>query len=149
MFIKCDNIGLFCLLLDSKEIASKFSSLSVCWTSVIYFYHFKEGNNEQSKLWIELRQDQRASFSYLVLTWSGVFVTFLLSNNMIDSHLPTYGEGNGNPLQCSCLENPRDRGAWWAAISGVTQSRTRLKWLSSLTTNEFSWNHFANCNSVI
>ena len=37
------------------------------------------------------------------------------------------GEGNGNPLQCSCLENPRDRGAWWAAIYGVTQSRTRLK----------------------
>ena len=34
------------------------------------------------------------------------------------------GEGNGNPLQCSCLENPRDGGAWWAAISGVTQSWT-------------------------
>ena len=41
------------------------------------------------------------------------------------------GEGNGNPLQCSCLENPRDRGAWWAAVYGVTQSRTLLKWLSS------------------
>ena len=41
------------------------------------------------------------------------------------------GEGNGNPLQCSCLENPRDRGAWWAAIHGVPQSQTRLKWLSS------------------
>ena len=41
------------------------------------------------------------------------------------------GEGNGNPLQCSCLENPRDRGAWWAAIYGVIQSRTWLKWLSS------------------
>ena len=41
------------------------------------------------------------------------------------------GEGNGNPLQCSCLENPKDRGAWWAAISGVAQSRTRLKQLSS------------------
>ena len=41
------------------------------------------------------------------------------------------GEGNGNPLQCSCLENPRDRGAWWAAVYGVTQSRTRLKQLSS------------------
>ena len=40
-------------------------------------------------------------------------------------------EGNGNPLQCSCLENARDRGAWWAAIYGVTQSRTRLKRLSS------------------
>ena len=41
------------------------------------------------------------------------------------------GEGNGNPLQCSCLENPRDGGAWWEAVYGVTQSRTRLKWLSS------------------
>ena len=35
-------------------------------------------------------------------------------------------EGNGTPLQCSCLENPRDRGAWWAAVSGVAKSRTRL-----------------------
>ena len=41
------------------------------------------------------------------------------------------GEGNGNPLQCSCLENPRDGGAWWAAVSGVAQSRTQLKRLSS------------------
>ena len=45
--------------------------------------------------------------------------------------LPCIGEGNGNPLQCSCLENPRDGGAWWAAICGVTQSQTRLKRLSS------------------
>ena len=45
--------------------------------------------------------------------------------------LSCIGEGNGNPLQCSCLENLRDRGAWWAAIYGVTQSRTQLKWLSS------------------
>ena len=41
------------------------------------------------------------------------------------------GEGNGNPLQCSCLENPRDGGAWWAAVYGVAQSRTRLKISSS------------------
>ena len=41
------------------------------------------------------------------------------------------GEGNGNPLQCSCLENPGHGAAWWAAISGVAQSRTRLKRLSS------------------
>ncbi|XP_070311126.1 ribosomal oxygenase 2 isoform X3 [Odocoileus virginianus] len=41
------------------------------------------------------------------------------------------GEGNGNPLQCSCLENPRDGGAWWAAVCGVAQSRTRLKRLST------------------
>ena len=42
-----------------------------------------------------------------------------------------FGEGNGNPLQCPCLENPRDGGALWAAVYGVSQSRTRLKWLSS------------------
>ena len=40
--------------------------------------------------------------------------------------LSCFGEGNGNPLQCSCLENPRDGGAWWAAVYGVAQSRTRL-----------------------
>ena len=45
--------------------------------------------------------------------------------------LSCIGEGNGNPLQCSCLENPRDRGAWRAAVCGVAQSRTRLKRLSS------------------
>ena len=45
--------------------------------------------------------------------------------------LSRIGEGNGNPLQCSYLENPRDGGAWWAAVYGVTQSRTRLKLLSS------------------
>ena len=45
--------------------------------------------------------------------------------------LSCIGEGNGNPLQCSCLENPRDEGAWWAAIYGVAQSQTRLKQLSS------------------
>ena len=45
----------------------------------------------------------------------------------------TGGEGNGNLLQCSCLENPRDGGAWWAAVYGVAQSRTRLKRVSSST----------------
>ena len=45
--------------------------------------------------------------------------------------LSCIGEGNGNPLQWSCLENPRDGGAWWAAVYGVTQGRTRLKRLSS------------------
>ena len=45
--------------------------------------------------------------------------------------LSCIGEGNGNPLQCSCLENPRDEGALWAAVYRVAQSRTRLKWLGS------------------
>ena len=51
--------------------------------------------------------------------------------------LSCIGEGNGNPLQCSCLENPRDGGAWWAAIYGVAQSRTRLKRLSSSSSSRF------------
>ena len=46
--------------------------------------------------------------------------------------LSCIGEGNGNPLQCSCLENPRGGGAWWAAVYGVAKSRTWLKWLSNL-----------------
>ena len=49
------------------------------------------------------------------------------------SSLSCIGERNGNPLQCSCLENPRDSGAQWAAVYGVTQSRTRLKRLSTLS----------------
>ena len=56
-------------------------------------------------------------------------VNFLISG--WGTHVSRTGEGNGNPLQCSCLENPRNGGAWWAAISGVAQSRTRLKRLSS------------------
>ena len=60
------------------------------------------------------------------------------------------GEGNGNPLQCSCLENPREGGAWWAALQGVAQSQTRLKQLTaawsktiknSLSPAEFSFWH--------
>ena len=65
--------------------------------------------------------------------------------------LSCIGEGNGNPLQCSCLENPRDGRAWWAAVYGVTQSRTQLKrissssssslipwWLKKITSEDFS-----------
>ena len=56
--------------------------------------------------------------------------------------LSCIGEGNGNPLQCSCLENPRDRGAWWVAVYGVAQSQTRLKQLSSMAVRfpVFLWN---------
>ena len=52
--------------------------------------------------------------------------------------LSCIGEGNGNPLQCSCLENPRDRGAWWAAVYGIAQSQTRLKRLSS-SSSRWTW----------
>ena len=51
------------------------------------------------------------------------------------------GEENGNPLQCSCLENPRDGGTWWAGIYGVAQSRTRLKRLSSSSSSSSTYTH--------
>ena len=53
--------------------------------------------------------------------------------------LSCIGEGHGNPLQCSCLENPRDGGAWWAAVYGVAQSQTRLKRLSSSSKYLEAW----------
>ena len=56
------------------------------------------------------------------------------------------GEGSGNPLQCSCLENPRDGGAWWAAVYGVAQSRTRLNRLSSSSSS--SWRKFTTMTSL-
>ena len=52
--------------------------------------------------------------------------------------LSCIGEGNGNPLQCSCLENPRDGEVWWAAVYGVSQSQTRLKRLSSSSSSSIS-----------
>ena len=55
------------------------------------------------------------------------------------------GEENGNPLQCSCLENPRDGGAWWAAVYGVAQSWTRLKQLSSSSSMSIEFLMPSNC----
>ena len=55
--------------------------------------------------------------------------------------LPCIGERNGNPLQRSCPENPRGGGAWWAAVYGVAQSWTRLKWLSS-SSSSFQWSEY-------
>ena len=61
--------------------------------------------------------------------------------------LSCIGEGNGNPLQCSCLENPRDGGAWWASVYGVAQSRTRLKRLSS-SSSSISKSYYYYCHDI-
>ena len=70
----------------------------------------------------------------------GLLILLLQESDMTEQlhfrfSLSCIGEGNGNPLQCFCLENPRDRGAWWAAVCRVAQSRTRLKRLSSSSLN--------------
>ena len=63
--------------------------------------------------------------------------------------LSCIGEGNGDPLQCSCLENPRDGRAWWAAVYGVAQSRTRLKRLSSSSSIMALWTGGVICISLV
>ena len=69
--------------------------------------------------------------------------------------LSCIGEGNGNPLQCSCLENPRDGGSWWAAVYGVTQTRTRLTRLSSSSSSSLdpgwkqSWRDRTRSTTVV
>ena len=69
--------------------------------------------------------------------------------------LSCIGEGNGNPLQCSCLENPREGGAWWAAVYGVAQSWTRLKRLSSSSSIYmcviiwFAYHFFLHCLTLV
>ena len=63
----------------------------------------------------------------IILVGPGVIILFICWIPFANIFKDVCGEGNGNPLQCSCLENPRDGGAWWAAVYGVAQSRTRLK----------------------
>ena len=63
--------------------------------------------------------------------YSTTLVSHMCCPSVLGIPHPSTGEGNGNPLQYSCLENPVDRGAWWAAVHRVAQSRTRLKQLSS------------------
>jgi len=58
------------------------------------------------------------------------------------------GEGNGNPLQYSCLENPRDGGAWWAAVCGVAQSQTQLKRLGNSSSSPYQGNTNQNHNEI-
>ena len=69
--------------------------------------------------------------TYLYLTYIACKFLGLFFFSHFHFSLSCIGEGNGNPLQCSCLENPRDGGAWWAAVYEVAQSRTRLKRLSN------------------
>ena len=73
----------------------------------------------------------KANFTYIFSFLLGRNLGVELVGHDWATSLSRIGEGNGNPLQCSCLENPRDGGAWWAAVYGVAQSQTQLKRLSS------------------
>ena len=87
--------------------------------------------------WCHLRMITMVIWHFIVwklpkLTYLGLTAfTSLHSRLHFDFSPSCAGEGNGNPLQCSCLENPRDGGAWWSSVYPVAQSRTRLKRISS------------------
>ena len=117
----------------------------VIYLKILYFFFFKYSNRRGSSksyggrclgesvggeggktLW-EAHQKGQATI-LCVVRIEGGYTTERLHFHF---SLSCTGVGNGNPLHCSCLENPRDGGAWWAAVYGVAQSRTRLKWLSS------------------
>ena len=116
----------------SIMVSSNESVLRIRWPKYWSFSFSISPSNEYSGLisfrvdWLYLLAVQGTLKSLLqhhsskasILQHSAFFIVQLLS---------CIGEGNSNPLQCSCLENPRDRGAWWGAVYGVAQSRTRLK----------------------
>ena len=83
---------------------------------------------------------QESRIEHFSKVWSSNDPSFLFSPLKLSSLFwgMLIGEGNGNPLQYSCLENPTDGGAWWAAIYGVAQSQTWLKWLSSSSSSRIT-----------
>ena len=103
----CSSISLFKLLVPKPEKAMAPHSSTLAWR-VLWM---EEPHRLQSIGSLRVGSDWTTSLS-----------------------LSCIGEENGNPLQCCCLKNTRDRGAWWAAVYGVAQSRKRLKWLSSSST---------------
>ena len=97
------------------------------WTEMTEKEWMKNIQIRQLREWSETKTEIRRGRMHT--EWSKVSLRrWLLSYAPVASYV---GEGNGNPLQCSCLENPRDGRAWWAAIYGVAKSRTRLKRLNS------------------
>ena len=77
----------------------------------------------------------KTALHHTLWSYSSTFYPAQCHTEKLMLSYPYFGEGNGTPLQYSCLENPRDGGAWWAAISGITQSRTQLRQLSSSSSN--------------
>ena len=125
-------------LLQDIEYISLYYTVGLCWLSILYtvmlnrLSSYSTQNTKASFYCIEnlvgyFHNTRRTVlFCNLKKRWSNwPLIIFVLYYHQASE------EGNGNPLQCSCLENPRDGGAWWAAVYGVAQSRTRLKRLSS------------------
>ena len=143
--------------LDFNIKCYKWQHLSKVWNFTLSNTHEKTSGEEKIFTWIRLQINSNYSSQALncvlekavaphssTLAWKIPWTRSLVGcspwgrwgsdrTKRLHFHfsLSCIGEGNGNPLQCSCLESPRDGGAWWAAVYGVAQTWTRLKWLSS------------------
>ena len=111
----------------SKRISFQCLNFGIC-CSLVIFAHPKRQWQPTPVLWLGRSHGRRSLVG--CSPW-GCWESDKTEWHHFHFSLSCIGEGYGNPLQCSCLENPRDRGAWWASVSGVAQSRTRLKRLSS------------------
>ena len=135
--ISFSTLGKLSTIISSKIVSYPFFCSSSSGTTIIQML---------VHLILSQRSLKLSSVLFILLTLfssSEVIFTILSSSSLIRSSasdilllipsrvLSCIGEGNGNPIQYSCLENPKDRGAWWAAVYGVAQSQTWLMWLSS------------------
>ena len=102
-FFPIFTVPIFLLVLQGPHLASEKAMAPHSSTLAWKIPWMEEPGGLQSMGWLESDTTERLHFHFSL------------------SHI---GEGNGNPLQCSCLENPRDGGAWWAAVYGIAQSRT-------------------------
>ena len=128
---------MFLFLRDSEKY---FSKEIMCFSDWVFIFYFKKSKIIETIIVIRRRQWQptpvllpgksHGSRSLVGCSPWGRWESDRTERLHFHFSLSSIGEGNGNPLQCSCLENPKDDGAWWAAVYGVAQSRTRLKWLS-------------------
>ena len=120
----------YCLISFTKWIS--FDFMSFFWPWLVYMLEKAMATHSSTRAWKikwmeELGRLQSMGSQRVGHDWA----------TSLSLSLSCIGEGNGNPFQCSCLENPRDGGTWWAAVYGVAQSWTRLKWLSSLHVYKF------------
>ena len=125
-----NDLQISCKLISVSSVAQSRPTLATLWTTACQACLSLTNSQSLFKL---MSKDSMMPSNYLILYRPLLLLpsTFPSISIFSKESILCIREGNGNPLQCSCLENPRDRGAWWAAVYGVTQSWTWLKRLSS------------------
>ena len=126
------NVVMMCVILDQCCDDLRYSRLHQCKpVKIVYISSLLSPPPPPSPPFHPSRLSKHSRLGFLC--YIAVSTSYLFTPASV-----YIGEGNGNPLQCSCLENPRDGGAWWAAVYGIAQCQTRLKRLSSSSSSSSS-----------